>query len=147
MRVQQSNWDNPDCDSWAEQLELAVRSASVPPVLVAHSLGCLVVCRWASISSGHIKAALLIAVPDPVGPLFPKEATGFTSLPRHVGHRRMVMVSSSDDPFSTPLYTKQRALAWNAEHIELGAKGHINADSGLGGWSYGWKLVERLLSE
>lgn len=146
-RVQQSDWDNPDCDTWVEQLELAVRAAPVPPVLVAHSLGCLVVCSWASKSNLPIKAALLVAVPDPLGPLFPKAANGFKNLPTQIGQRRLMMVSSNDDPFSTPLYTQQRVTTWNTEHIALGAKGHINAASGLGDWSYGWQLVEKLLSE
>ncbi len=144
IRLQQSDWDHPDCDQWAEQLEALVRTLHEPPVLVAHSLGCLVACRWASQSSRPIQAALLVAVPDPAGPSFPPEATGFSVLPSGLGHRRVVMVSSTNDPFSSTLYSQQRALAWNAEHITLGALGHINAASGLGDWDQGWGIVERL---
>ncbi len=144
-RVLQADWDHPNCNKWAEQLEHAVHAAEVPPVLVAHSLGCLVVARWGEMSRLPIRAALLVAVPDPAGPAFPKEATGFLDTQYQLGNRRTVMVSSSNDPFSTRAYTKQRALEWNAEHIELGACGHINADSGLGDWDKGWTFVENIL--
>jgi predicted alpha/beta hydrolase family esterase len=146
-RVQQTDWDHPDCDQWAARLEDAVRRADTSPVLVAHSLGCLVACKWAALSNLPVKAIMLVAVPDPTGQAFPKEATGFSRLESALGQRRIVMVSSTDDPFSTTLYSQQRALAWNAERIDLGAKGHINADSGLGEWSHGWSLVKRLLNE
>lgn len=147
FRVQQTDWDYPDCDQWVAQLDEAVRCADHPPLLVAHSLGCLVACKWASLSSWPIKAVLLVAVPDPARPSFPKQASGFSSPPLHIGQRRVVMVSSMDDPFSTAFYSQQSALAWNAEHISLGAKGHINADSGLGEWRQGWDIVQRLLGE
>lgn len=147
FRVQQTDWDHPDCDQWAAQLDDAVRCADHPPVLVAHSLGCLVACKWASLSSWPIKAVLLVAVPDPARPSFPKEASGFSSPTVDIRRRRVVMVSSTDDPFSTALYSQQCALAWDTEHIDLGAKGHINADSGLGEWNDGWDIVQRLLNE
>ncbi|MES2947957.1 MAG: alpha/beta fold hydrolase [Pseudomonadota bacterium] len=144
IRLQQSDWDHPDCDQWAEQLEVLVRTLPEPPLLVAHSLGCLVVGRWASQSRRPIQAALLVAVPDPAGPSFPAEATGFSVLPPDLGHSRVVMVSSTNDPFASAGYSQQRALAWNAEHITLGAQGHINGASGLGDWDQGWEIVERL---
>lgn len=147
IRLQQADWDHPDCDKWAERLEVLVCSVQEPPVLVAHSLGCLVACKWAAQSSRPIKAALLVAVPDPAGPSFPQEATGFSALPSDLGGRRVVMVSSTDDPFSSPLYTQQRAVVWNAQHIAAGSLGHINAASGLGDWDQGWKIVEQLLRE
>jgi predicted alpha/beta hydrolase family esterase len=146
-RVQQTDWDHPDCDQWAARLEDAVRRTDVPPLLVAHSLGCLVACQWASQSRLPVKAILLVAVPDPTGPAFPKEATGFSCLESDLGQRRIVMVSSADDPFSTALYSQQCALAWKAQHIVMGAKGHLNADSGLGEWRDGWDIVQKLLSE
>jgi len=146
-RVQQTDWDHPDCDKWAARLDDVVRRADAPPVLVAHSLGCLVACKWASQSRLPVKAILLVAVPDPAGPTFPREASGFSGLVSDLGQRRVAMVSSTDDPFSTALYSQRCALAWTAEHIVTGAKGHLNADSGLGEWSQGWDIVERLRHE
>lgn len=147
IRLQQTDWDRPDCAQWAEQLEALVRSLQVPPVLVAHSLGCLVVCRWAAQSMLPIQAAMLVAVPDPAAPSFPAEADGFATLPTDLGQRRVLMVSSTNDPYASQTYTQQRAAAWRAEHLCLGALGHINAASGLGDWEPGWELVERLVAD
>lgn len=151
LRVRQADWDQPDCGQWAEQLERAVSQAQAPAVLVAHSLGCLVAAHWMALTSLPIKAALLVAVPDPSGPSFPREATGFVPLSSEMEHQvrkqRITMVSSSDDPFATAPYTQERAVAWKARHLALGNLGHINASSGLGDWPYGWQLVEELLGE
>lgn len=143
LRVQQRDWDHPDCSEWAAALEHAVQAQPEPPIVVAHSLGCLVVARWMAGSALPVHAALLVAVPDPQGPAFPAEASGFVPLPPSVGTRRVHLLSSNNDPYSTPAYTRQRAAQWQAQHEELGALGHINAASGLGDWPEGWGRVVR----
>ncbi|MBW8461950.1 alpha/beta hydrolase, partial [Acidovorax sp.] len=60
---------------------------------------------------------------------------------------RRVLMSSTTDPYSTPDFSAQCASAWNAKPVVLGARGHLNADSGLGDWPEGWALVERWRSE
>ena len=50
----------------------------MPPLLIAHSMGCLVVAHWAHRSSAPVRAAFLVAVPDPEGPPFPLPHKGFT---------------------------------------------------------------------
>lgn len=119
-----------------------------PPILVAHSLGCLVAVHWAARHRRAVHALLLVAVPDPEGPNFPADAHGFAPLPGTLpaGPRRVLM-SSTTDPYSTPGFSAQCASAWNAEPVVLGARGHLNADSGLGDWPEGWALVERWRGE
>jgi uncharacterized protein len=147
VRVQQRDWDRPDCAKWAAALDHAVRAQAEPPIVVAHSLGCLVAARWMAESAWPVHAALLVAVPDPQGPAFPAAATGFTPLPPTLGDRRVLMLSSSNDPYSTPAFTRQCAAHWQAQHEELGALGHINAASGLGDWPEGWARVGRWRTE
>lgn len=145
QRVEQSDWDHPECERWEQALDDAVSCAQEPPILVAHSLGCLVAVHWVARRSRPVHALLLVAVPDPEGPNFPAAATGFAPLPATLPPlRRVVLVSSTDDPYSTPGFAAQCAAAWNADHKVLGAAGHINADSGLGEWGEGWELVKRL---
>ncbi|WP_174364720.1 alpha/beta hydrolase, partial [uncultured Caballeronia sp.] len=36
------------------------------------------------------------------------------------------------------------AAAWGSKWIDAGARGHLNAQSGLGDWADGLKLVEKL---
>lgn len=146
-RVNQSDWDHPVCDEWVNSLDESVREAGEQAILVAHSLGCLVVAHWAARSSRAVHAILLVAVPDPSGPMFPRDAIGFSPVPSTLGAKRVTVVSSSDDPYSSTAYTLQRVADWDAEHIGLGPVGHINATSGLGDWPLGWTIIDRWRNE
>jgi predicted alpha/beta hydrolase family esterase len=90
---------------------------------------------------------MLVAVPDPQGPNFPTEARGFAPLPKALNGQRLQMVSSRDDPYSSPAFTNETARQWRAEHIDVGARGHLNAQSGLGDWPEGWAWVARWRAE
>ena len=129
----------------------AIDASPQPPILVAHSLGCLVAAHWAARHHRPLHALLLVAVPDPEGPNFPADAKGFAPLPAVLPAQRdlprRVLMSSTSDPYSTPGFSAQCASAWNAEHVVLGARGHLNADSGLGDWPQGWELVARWRGE
>jgi predicted alpha/beta hydrolase family esterase len=142
-RVIQHDWDHPVCDEWVEALDHAIGQATAPPILVAHSLGCLTVAHWAARSDRPCFAALLVALPDPSGPAFPNVAIGFAALPPALREYRVTVVSSDDDPYATMTYTEEQVAAWGAEHVRLSRRGHINAASGLGDWADGWTLVNR----
>jgi predicted alpha/beta hydrolase family esterase len=118
---------------------------SAPPVLIAHSMGCLVVTHWASRSSAPVRAAFLVAVPDPDGDYFPPAAEGFRPVPTGTLPFPSLLVASSDDPFGSVAYAKRCAAGWGSVFVEIGAAGHINADSGLGDWPAGRALFEELL--
>ena len=143
-RVEQADWSHPVCDEWVLALDAAVARAPEPPILVAHSLGCLVAVHWAARYARPVRALLLVAVPDPLGPNFPADARGFAPLPAALpAAGPVVMMSSTDDPYSTPAFSAQCAAAWGAEHTTLGPLGHINAESGLADWPAGWDQVQR----
>ena len=146
-RVMQRDSDRPVCDEWVGALDQAVGQAAGPPILVAHSLGCLAVAHWAARSDRPCFAILLVGVPDPGGPAFPSAATGFATVPPALLKYHVTVVSSSDDPYATTSYTEDRVAAWGAEHIRLGRRGHINAESGLGEWPEGWAIVNRWRNE
>ena len=55
------------------------------------------------------------------------------------------MVASSDDPFGAVAYAKRCAVGWGSVFVEIGAAGHINADSGLGDWPAGRALLDEWL--
>lgn len=143
-RVEQADWDHPVCEEWVLALDAAVARAPESPILVAHSLGCLVAVHWAARHARPVRALLLVAVPDPLGPNFPADALGFAPLPAALpGIGPVVMMSSTDDPYSTPEFSARCAAAWGAEHTTLGPLGHINAESGLADWPAGWAEVQR----
>jgi uncharacterized protein len=84
-------------------------------------------------SSQSVRGVLMVAVPDPAGPSFPNAAHGFHEVPRDWHAGPLKIVSSSSDPYSSPSFTERLVASWGAEHVDLGAMGHINAGSGPGG--------------
>jgi len=140
-RVQQQDWDRPACDAWVAAIEQAWQQRG-PAIVVAHSLGCLAVVHWMARHRRAVPGLLLVAVPDPAGPAFPPLATGFEVLPPELLGTPPVLVSSADDPYASPAFTARCVAAWGAQHVALGAAGHINASSGLGPWPAGWALVQ-----
>lgn len=148
-RVEQADWNYPVCDEWVRVIDAAIARADAPPVLVAHSLGCLAVARWSCGSMRPVHALVLVAVPDPQGPNFPTDARGFAPVPRALapaGHalRSVTLVSSSNDPYSSAEFADRCTADWSARRIALGAHGHLNADSHLADWPEAWEWVLRL---
>jgi predicted alpha/beta hydrolase family esterase len=140
-RFQPPDWDRPQLDEWLQALESAVAASPEPPILVAHSLSCLLVAHWAARSRLRVRGAFLVAVPDPAGPAFPPEAASFAAPPDSPLPFPALIVASADDPYGSPAYARQRAAAWGTGLLDIGAKGHINAASGLGDWEAGQALV------
>src|SRR3954471_1089441 len=65
-RVEQHDWTKPLRGDWIARLEDVVLGCGEPAVLVAHSLGCILVAAWAAHSKNtqRVKGALLVAPPD-----------------------------------------------------------------------------------
>ena len=140
-RFQPGNWDQPDLKDWIGALERAVREARTPPVLVAHSLACLLVAHWHQASSSPIKGAFLVAVPDPLSSIFPPKAAGFAEVPRARLPFPSLIVASANDPYGSLPYVRTRAEQWSSAVTVIGACGHINGESGLGDWPEGRALL------
>lgn len=144
-RVVQRDWDKPVCAEWTASLEAAVAHAGPEAVLVAHSLACLLVAHWSAASSQRVRAALLVAPPDPEAASFPKNAIGFAPVPKRRLPFRSVVVASANDPYSRLEHARQCASVWGSGFVNIGAAGHINAASGLAEWREGFVLLEALI--
>jgi len=55
-----------------------------------------------------------------------------------------LVVASSDYPYGGLAFAQRSAAAWGSRIENIGAAGHINADSGLGQWSVGRALLRSL---
>src|SRR5687768_8137255 len=77
LRVVQENWDTPSADAWVDRLHREIIASTTPAILVAHSLACCLVARWALKRSGPVAAALLVAPSDVEAPTYPAGTTGF----------------------------------------------------------------------
>lgn len=145
-RIQVDDWDRPVCASWTDAIEHAVTSAERPVVIAAHSLGCLAVAEWAARgSTERIAGIMFVSVPDPCGPRFPAEASGFNPPAQRAMPFQSIVVSSEDDPYGTADYMRRCAQAWGSRFVNVGTAGHINAASNLGKWDAGWELLQTLL--
>jgi hypothetical protein len=141
--VELADWLDPTCEVWLDALDRAVHRLQHPPLLVAHSLGCIVVARWVREMRRPIRAALLVAPADvdristlrDFGPV-PDEPLPFPSL----------VVTSDDDPYVSTVRAETFARWWGSELHVIPAGGHLNADSGLGNWLAGRRLLRSLAS-
>jgi hypothetical protein len=140
-RFAPSSWNAPELTDWVAALNTTVSRLPTPPILVAHSLACLLVAHWAAQSDVAIAGAFMVSVPDPAGPSFPTEAASFRHVPETVLPFPTLIVASSDDVYGNVDHARRRADQWGAALIELGALGHINSDSGLGAWEQGRQLL------
>ena len=115
-------------------------------ILVAHSLGCMLVAAWAAHSRNthRVRAALLVAPGDvertELRPLLPS----WSPIERRALPFHSVLVASRDDPNCAFARAQGMAADWGAELVDIGNAGHINADSGLGDWPRGHELLHRL---
>ncbi len=144
-RFTPSDWDHPDLDDWVDALSRAVRAAPAGPVLVAHSLSCLLVPWWVRRGTGTVRGALLVAPVDPLASAFPAEAADFTDFPIRRLPFPTTVVGSDDDPYATADWSRRFAGLLGADYRNLGAHGHVNADSGLGDWPEGAALLRELV--
>jgi uncharacterized protein len=144
-RVEQRDWETPHCSDWVQVLEKAVAASGPSTVLVAHSLGCLLVAHWAAQTALTVHGALLVAAPDPDGPCFPPGARGFNPIPLQRLPFESIVVASSNDPFARVEFLSRCAEHWGSRFVSIGEAGHVNADSGLEAWREGFEILKPLL--
>lgn len=144
-RVHARDWTQAACSEWVGALEVAVDRSGPQTVLVAHSLACLQVAHWSLCTSLCIHGALLVAVPDPSGPAFPAEASGFDPIPLQRLPFPSIVVASLNDPYGDIGHARRCAQAWGSRIVEIGNAGHINSSSNLGDWPQGKALLQELL--
>ena len=130
------------------RLEEVLLEDERPALLAAHSLGCQLVAAWAAHSrqTARVQGALLVAPPDIEREDMPPNLLPWRPFVRRRLPFAATVVTSSDDPFCAPERSAQMARDWGAERVDIGARGHINGDSGLGDWAAGRLLLDRLRS-
>ena len=139
QRVEQADWYKPSRHVWAERIVAAVRAATRPVVLVAHSAGVSAVAHAAEhLHPGEVTGAFLVAPPsERAKRAIPGMGADF------IEHRReklpfpSVLIASATDPYCTQDEAKELAEAWGAEFVDAGDSGHLNSESGHGPWPDG----------
>jgi predicted alpha/beta hydrolase family esterase len=147
--VEQHDWMRPLRGDWLSRLDDVLSDLEGPVYLAAHSLGCIQVAAWATVSAQcrKVKGALLVAPGD-------VEADDFADLFsswRPIDMKRLpfktILVGSQNDPYCTPNRAQAFANAWGSDYVDLEHKGHVNAESNLGDWPEGRAMLNRLMKE
>lgn len=138
-RVEQEDWYKPTRDGWSKQIIAAVRAATRPVVMVAHSAGCSAVAHAAEhLKHGEVAGAFLVA---PASERAKRAVPGMGE--DFIPHRRetlpfpSVLIASASDPYCTLEEARALAEAWGSEFVDAGDSGHLNTESGHGPWPDG----------
>lgn len=146
--------EDPHRNTWINNLNLAIHQAGRPVVLVAHSLGCLAVAWWARFeqrewmqrgAAAPVVGALLVAPPEV--DFFPLDdrVARFSPTPTEPLPFASRLIASRNDPWMGFHTAKALARRWGSTLVDAGEAGHINAESGLGAWSFGQEQLAILL--
>lgn len=147
IRLEQHDWEQPLRGDWVARLEDVVLEQSVPCVLLAHSLGCMLVASWAAYSknTNKVKAVMLVAPADVQtialhGALHSWKNIAVQKLPF-----KSKLVASRNDPFCSFEKAQMFANGWDADFLDAGVTGHINAESNLDEWLWGYAVLQQLI--
>lgn len=148
VRVEQRSWDRPDRATWVATLEFAVAACRRPPILVAHSLGCALVAQWAGTTRLPVQSAFLVAPADVDSvDRTPDAVRSFAPMPTRTLPFPSMLVASTNDQYVSIERSRGFARAWGSDFVNLGAQGHINADSELDDWPAGLALLGQLIQD
>lgn len=156
-RIVQDDWLAPDRVVWVGNILAAIREASRPVVLVAHSLGVIAVAYAAqAVDAEKVAGAFLVAPADvdnsaswPAnqGHAWPADSFGFAPVPLQPLGFPALVLAASDDPYCAQDRAMAFADAWGANFVDVGPAGHIADASGHGPWPDGLLRFGKFLAD
>lgn len=148
-RVAQDDWANPTSQAWSHGLHHTLRACRRPAILVAHSLGAVLVAREGSAHRLGIAAGALLVAPADVEHHAGADAhrvADFAPLPATKLPFPSAVIASRNDEWLSPARAGLLAAQWGATLIDAGRVGHIGSASGVGIWPDGLSAVVRMAS-
>lgn len=147
--VKQDNVTTPSKDEWMANLLTEIEASSRPVVLVAHSLGCILVAHGAEALKGKIRGAYLVAPSDWDRPGLVDTFDGgdFVPIPKNRLPFPVHVVGSRNDPYCDFDRSQELANDWGAHFQDAGEAGHITLESGHGPWPEGMMSFAGFLSK
>lgn len=151
-RVQMGDWAYPERPQWIRRLDQEIRRSPTAALIVAHSLGALTVAwwakeRWSLAYRELVIGALLVAPPDVERGRGGERMEGFAPVPRVPLPFPTLLVASRNDPYASFEASNRLAAMWGSTFVDAGELGHINADSGIGEWTDGIRLLASLVAQ
>lgn len=143
--VEQVDWSNPDAGRWQRELEEAVL-ANPGAIIVAHSLGTMLVARLANSSVAPLVGGALLVAPADIERTSALHARSyeFGRIPTDSLPFPAQVVASRDDVYMSLEKATQLAKSWQAPLVDAGYVGHINVASGFGRWVAGYELARQV---
>ncbi|MDD1510227.1 alpha/beta hydrolase [Pseudomonas sp. CNPSo 3701] len=149
-RVEQLDWLAPRREEWVAALERQIAADPRPAILIAHSLGCVTVARWAAqaatASIRRVRGALLVAPADVERANCPEALRNFAPIARQTLPFPSQLVGSDNDSAASAARAIELARDWGSEVAILSGAGHINVKSGHQRWDQGFAYLFRLQS-
>jgi predicted alpha/beta hydrolase family esterase len=147
--VAQHDWMRPLRGDWLSRLDDVLSDLDGPVYLAAHSLGCIQVAAWAVVSAQthKVKGALLVAPGDVAATHLQDLFSSWRPVEMKKLPFKSILVGSQNDPYCTADRAQAFAKAWGSDYLDLGFKGHVNAESNLGDWPDGRALLNSLMKE
>ena len=118
--------DHPQLSAWLDALAGELDAMAEPPVVLCHSLACLLWMHHVAAGGRPASRVLLVAPPSEAGA--PEELSSFFPAPT-VSIPDARLVCSDNDP-----YCPEGAVSLYGEGDVLPGRGHINPDAGYGPW-------------
>jgi len=143
-RVEMRDWMTPHAPQWIATLEKRIAEGP-PAIVIGHSLGCIAIAH-AVARGAKLRGALLVAPPDCDHLDDADRLAGFGPAPKMTLPFPSLLVASRNDPYASLEWSRSIAHYWGSEFVDAGELGHINADSGIGGWPEGQALLGRLVA-
>lgn len=140
-RVVQKNWEHPEKNDWVERLSGYIAGLKSDTVLVAHSLGSVTAVEWLlREKSPFVRGAFLVAPADADSV---ETIRDFAPVLLKALPVPSMVVASENDPYVSMERARLFAKAWGSSLENVGALGHINAQTDLGEWPAGRALLEK----
>ncbi len=147
-RIEQKNWDKPNCEEWVKTINDALKGYDLSKVvLISHSLGGIALSHWVNTYHKKVKGAFIVAPPHVEGVSPEYELNTFLPVPLKPFLFPTTLVASTNDQWSGIEDSKQLAEHWGSKFINIGDAGHINSDSGFGAWEEGQDILGNLIEE
>jgi len=142
--VEQDDWHAPKLEAWLSRLDAAIRRTR-QPILVAHSLGAVLVAAYAKrYPRNNIAGALLVAPADVDSLDADHPLADFGDVPLSRLPFPSILALSRNDPYISVDRGRLFAARWGSELVDLGHAGHVNPESGHGHWPAGFRLASQL---
>jgi predicted alpha/beta hydrolase family esterase len=144
-------WSSPNRNAWVTALNLAIRDADRPVVLVARGLACHAVAWWAALErpayGAPVAGAMLVAPPRIDTASEDLRLISFGPAAKVLLPFPSVVVASRNDHRMDYAGAQALARLWGSHSVDGGEIGSANDAADLGRWGHGRDILNWLIAQ